>query len=645
MQSQSLRVNASRVSKILVASLAAVCVSVGANLDAQNQNWGQSHSEQDLQAFIETNYAGRRISTSKIQRAARTRGWLATQADAKVFKQQLRSIARRIGPSTRFLSVPDPTLQPVKGKWRGSLAAAPEVEHNGSEGYANDIGTIFNFPTTVTGAISSVSDSDHYRFNVLLDGRLTVTTTSPGSVPGIQISNSNGDSIWGYHYWDSGNTTLDLPAGTYCIALTAGSATTYSMSLQFALGSMKTLAFGTPATTSLTSTGFDGSRVVLPQDGRLTLALTSNNVSDTYMIVQNEDWGFVIDSEDWDFGSGSVEAGLYGLLPKGTYYVYIAGDQTDTGTVTATFKAETIPTLDKTSVTGSLQYSDASYDIMKFVVTQTEEVTLTIRPNNGAAGITDTYAQILDSNMQSLAESWEDSGSWFSTFAFTLPPGTYYLSSSAYFSSGDYKADLSRANPSVTPVLAGENAISLATDKGVTLSFSLLTPSRVEVNLLEGGTIDCQMALMDANTGKVYAWEEDEYMGDESCQLGMVLPTGDYYIQVKEYAGSAGTASVNIMTPLHRFTGNIVGYQGHGGALLYFVVGIAQVPAYNPLAGIISGNLLISLAAPTVMVNAPLGATGKINFGASLTPGGGLLLQAVEIDLTTAKGFYTNLLK
>jgi hypothetical protein len=613
------------------------------------QNWGQTHSERDLQTFIESKFAGRRIPTSQVLMAARNAGWLATTANAKLFKSQLRSVAKRIGPSTRCLVVPDPN-RPQSLDAGGPIypAAKKETEYNNSEGYANDIGLLFSIPTIVTGTLPTTADADTIRFSMVIEGRVTIKVTGTGGIPEMQLSNANGDAVWGYHWWDTGTITLDLPVGTYHLTLSAINATaavTYSTSFSLKSQTIPTLAFSKTSTGALSASQYTAYRIVLPADGRLNVTTKSTNASDTMLILHNDQWGFIYDPYDAGVISGSKDTGLDALLPKGTYYAYILGDQVDTMSITATFTAATIPTLGSTPINGNLKYLTASYDIYKFVLTKTEQVTLKLQPYGGTTATTDTYMQILDRKMQSMFESWENSTSWFSTITLTLPAGTYYVSSGASWSNGGYTASLSRGTAVTVTAQAGINPVSLATDTAATLALSLLTPSRIEVNIVEIATFDGQMSIIDARTGLTFAWEDDEYMGGQSCTLGMVLPAGDYFVNVKGYKGTPGSCDVQIMLPFHRWAGDIVGYQGHGGSLLYFVVGVKQVAGYNPLAGIMSGSLLIPLGPPTVILPSPLGGSGKINFGVALKPGRGVFIQAAEVDTTLGKGFYTNLLK
>ncbi len=84
--------------------------------------------------------------------------------------------------------------------------------------------------------------------------------------------------------------------------------------------------------------------------------------------------------------------------------------------------------------------------------------------------------------------------------------------------------------------------------------------------------------------------------------------------------------------------------RGHSGDLLFFVVGTKQSAPSNPLAGFVSGSLLVDLSTAVILpLVMPVG--GIIDFQTSLPPQAGVFLQMVTVDSVSGSGAYSNLLK
>jgi hypothetical protein len=113
---------------------------------------------------------------------------------------------------------------------------------------------------------------------------------------------------------------------------------------------------------------------------------------------------------------------------------------------------------------------------------------------------------------------------------------------------------------------------------------------------------------------------------------------------VKEFAGSTGTFDAQIIPPLQRWANDNVMVRGHEGNPLFFLVGIKETPASNPLPNFIKGNLLLDLSTAVII---PLTMpTGRIiDFKTSLKPNSGVVVQMVDVDSATSIGVFSNLLK
>ncbi len=600
------------------------------------QDWSQSHAPRDLEAFLKQSFRGGcKVGAGSVYRAAAQKGWLKTASDRKLIKRQLRSLASRLGHGRIFdLGA---KVQAVPGGG-GSTSLIGEIEYNNSEAYANNLGALL-VPITATGTVSGNDDTDTFRFDLPLAGNVTVTTTFSGASPSLMLTNASGDENWGHHFYDP-NFTVALPAGVYHLRV-GGSSTpvSYSVTLNISVGAIPTAVFGT--TTNVTAGLNPGAiQILVPQDGRLRLELDSGSTGNSTVLLQSSTWSYVKESS-FDSRSPNGDAGLDALLPAGLYYAYIFTNASSTVAVKATFTPAAIPTL-ATTVTGTLVGSDESLDLYRVVVAQAGEVRFTTT-GSGTSPLSDPYVRIYDQNMVLFLEGDDRDQDTDSDLPLYLPPGTYYVSSDSYWDAGEYT--ITRSAGTAVPVVAqaGLNQNSTTTNGTTTFRLCLGTKSRVEFDLVDGST-DGQLGILNASTGLACSWEDDENLGPEDCNVGVVLPAGDYYVYVRDYAGFAGTFSLNALTPLNRQVGDNVEVLGHGGNPLYFLISAQGAPPSNPLPGVISGNLLLDLpSARIILVFMP--ASGMINFMTSVPPNAGVFIQMVDVDAGTLLGTFSNLLK
>lgn len=627
------------MSKHLLPSLLVLTTTALSTL-APAQDWGKTHNPADLQAFAAKQFSGRALApVSAVYREARNQGWLRSPTERKLIKQQLRKLAKSNGSRGHALRL-QPQIAPAPTAGAPVALAGAEAEYNDSEGFANDLGTVAA-PATATGTLSSSADTDTFRFTLILDAVVTFSLSASGGSPSLQVTNANGDENWGYHLYGT-SAVLHLPAGTYHAQVGGtGSTTTYTLGITPQLQPIPTLGLGN--STQINVGGNPGVvKLVLPTDGRLNLQLTTANTLDTFLLLQNSQWGYVYEVDDTSTTS-SGEAGLDAQLPAGTYYAYVfALSGTSTTTVKATFTAQATPVL-TTSANGNLVGSQETFDLYRINVTNTEKVQVTIT-GTGSLALIDSYAILYDANMKQILEADDRLADTYSDLRAVLPPGTYYVASDSLWDYGTYTISRSTASASTVTAQAGTNPGTVAGDDTVTYAYSTKTPQWVEVNLVDGSGFDGEVGIVDANTGRSFGWEDIETLGTGACTYGVMLPVGDYYFQVRDYAGSSGSFDLQIIPTLQRWANDNVIVRGHEGNILYFLISLKSAPPSNPLPGLVSGNLLLDLTSAFVI---PLGmpSGGILDLKASLTPNSGPLLQVVDIDAATLLGVYSNLLK
>ncbi|MEE2886556.1 MAG: hypothetical protein VX951_03905 [Planctomycetota bacterium] len=527
----------------------------------------------------------------------------------------------------------------------GSIAAVcpaqsiTEQEYNENAGYANDLGTL-SATKTMTGYVNGPQDVDTFRFKATADGLLRITTSYNGSALDLVITNAHGDENWGMHRFAADRVVLPVPKGVYHVRLGGSAAVTrYSMSLELQAQTLPTLALG--RTTQLAvGPQYGGLRIVQPQDGRLQLDFTTSNSADSFLVLQNSQWGYVYEVDD--ASTSTSEPGLDAVLPKGTYYLYVGADVAATTSIRSAFTSLSISEL-KTTASGTIGSQGPSFELHKIELKSVEEVQIAIAPR-GSTGITDSYLQLFDRNMVQVLESDDDSVSTLSSIAVTLPVGIYYVASTGYYDRGDYLISKSSGAAVIDPVRAGSNFLTAAADRATTMRFRLETPAGVEFNIVGGPGYDAQVSVLDAATGLSFAWEDDESLGSHDCNLGMRLPEGDYFVIAKNYDGASGVFEAQVVPPLQRWVSDHVRVRMHGGQLAYFLVSLRLAAPSNPLPGILTGKLLVdlSVAVPIVMT---IPWHGTVDFQAPLLPNSGVYLQMVAIDLAGPTGEYSNLLK
>lgn len=617
--------------------LPSLLVSLLATTSISAQNWDQTHARKDLELFLQRNFAGQdSVSLSSAYRKARSLGWLPTGIERKLIKRQLSLLAGERRSQGRAIDLRSRTVNPDPRR-RAAPAAVVEAEYNGSEGYANYLGILLT-PLSATGTFTLASDKDSYRFETILDGEVTFKTTSTGSQPDLMITSASGDENWGYHYYDGGTVVVQLPRGSYHVSLAGTVSTNYSLALTFKAKTIETLRLG--AKTAHTF-GTDPKllRVVLPKDGRLGLKLTNIAQVDGLLGLLNDKWGFVYDVDEASTATNG-EPGLDALLPAGTYYLYLWADASGTESLTSTFQSQAIPTL-SASATGVLAGIQESFDLFKVVLTQPAFVDFRVL-GNGTSPTTDPYLMLYDRNMVQILEGDDDPNGSMASIGVTLPAGTYYIASTAYFDGGGYRITRATSVVATRNARAGSNPGTVAQFSSVAFRFQLATPSWIEMDL-DDGAIDGQVGVLDWKTGLAISWEDDENLGPQDCNFGLHLPAGDYLFVVKDYSSDGGAFELRLLPPLQRWLNDNVMVRGHAGDPLFFVVG-SKSASYNPFPGLITGNLLIDLQT-AVILPLVMPAGGIIDFKTSLAPGTGVLLQMVAIDSKTGLGTYSNLLK
>jgi len=617
--------------------LSALCVVAVADLVAQD--WQTTRSPKDLHAWILKRYEGRATVPMRLALGEAKRiGWLQTSAERALFKRQFRGLTKQHGHSGRVLDLLESPVMPPSP---GPLAAATEKEYNDSEGYANEVGALSTVAQTVTGTLAA-REVDSFAVTLAADGVLQVAAQIQGTAPEVQITSPDGDEVKGMAWSKAPPLSLEVPAGRYFVRLyqPTGSSS-YSLSLTAKAQAVPALALNKLTSVSLNN-NFKAFRVILPEDGRVTLKLASSPGADTKLWLLNSSWRYMFDVDD--AGSVGTDAGLNALLPKGTYLAYLSAGVATTTKITTTFNAAKIPALDTTALNGVHGNGEEDFDLYKVVVGKSELTTLAIR-GNGSTVIGDSYLLVYDSNMALALESDDEnaSASALSSISATLPAGTYYAASVGYYGTGGYAISKAKAIGSTVSAKAGTNQVSIKTqDLAATLQLSLKTPSRIEFRCVEGTLADAEIFVLDAKTGLSLGWEDDSFDAS-SCSFGTRLPAGDYAVIVKDWSGGTGSVDVRIIPPMQRWGAayTVMSY-GHQGNPLFVVIGRKQVPATNPLPGVVTGNLLIDLSGAGIFpLVLPTG--GILDFKAGMTPNSGLFVQTVEFE-TATRGAYSNLL-
>ncbi|MEZ5989722.1 MAG: hypothetical protein R3F30_11475 [Planctomycetota bacterium] len=484
-------------------------------------------------------------------REARALGWMSNPADSKRFKRLLREATRTRGAG-RLLALADPAPTP----WQPGALAGAEKEYNDSVAFANDAGVLTTAKTSINGSLNS-AEVDSFRFQIVADGTVTFTGSAAGSAPYLEVANAMGDELWGMAWLQGISGTIDLPRGTYVARITgARSPTTYKVDMSWAAKPIPTLAYTGNTQISVGQTVVPV-RFVLPADGRVKLALSSTNSADTYLWLVNDRWGYVFDVDD--AGATSSDAGLDALLPKGTYYAYIqAFTSTTTTTITATFTAQTIPVLTAgKSATGTCPVGQEFMDTWAIPVGTNEAVTLTVA-GSGTNAMPDPYMFVYDQAMGFVLESDDDYNTSDSGITATMPAGVYYVASTSWNSSGSYTVSRKAGTGATTKALPGRNAGSIGgVDTAQTFTFSLLTPTKVEVAIVENTLWDAEVWVIDTKTTRAVTWM-DESIDIASCRTGGILPPGDYAVIVKDWNGSNGTFDLVLGMPMQRETGDRV---------------------------------------------------------------------------------------
>ncbi|MEE9128114.1 MAG: hypothetical protein V3U11_13340, partial [Planctomycetota bacterium] len=574
--------------------LSALALLGAANLSAQH--WNLTRSPEDLQAWIVKHFQDRdTVSLRSALDEARHIGWIKTAADQKLLKRQFRTITKKRGRSPRFLDLAKtPVVAPSTGASTGPLAASTEKEYNDSEGYANAIGTLTTVNKTITGALAAKA-VDSFAVTMAVDGILQVSAAITGTAPAVEVTSADGDEIWGMAWSKTPPLNVQVPRGRYFVRLyqPLGSST-YSLSLSMKAQTVPALPLGKQTQVSL-SQNLRVFRVVLPQDGRVTLKLSSTGAADTRLWLLNSSWRYMYDVDD--AGSAGKDAGLNALLPKGTYYVYLESNAATTTKITTTFNSASIPLLATTAINGKIPLGEEDFDLYRIVV-GSSQMTLAIR-GTGATAIQDSYLFVYDRNMGFALESDDENAgnSTLSSISATMPPGRYYAASTGYYDKGDYTISRSKGTGSTVTARAGTNLTTITTkDTAATLKFSLLTPSRIEFDIVEKTLSDAEIFVIDAKTGLSVGWEDDAFDA-ASCNFGTHLPAGEYFLIVKDWDGGVGSVDVRIIPPLQLWGAtNTVMARGHEGNPLFLIISTKQAAASNPLPGLVTGNLLLDLS-------------------------------------------------
>lgn len=555
---------------------------------------------------------------------------------AAVLKRQLRALAREHGRSGRFLC----RGSSMRRDEPGPLAATPEKEYNDSEAYAHEVGVLGTVAQVVTGSLGA-REVDSFGVSLGADGVLQVAAQVQGTPPEVQVTSADGDEVLGMAWSKAPPLNLEVPAGRYFVRLyqPTGSCS-YSLSLGMKSQALAALAPGTASVS--VGPGLKALKLTLTEDGRVSIRLASSPSADTSLWLLNGRWRYVFDVDD--AGSIGREAGLNALLPKGEYFVYLRADVSTTTKVTTTLQASKIPVLGTTALNGVIGGGEEDLDLYQVTVGAAELTTLAIRGNTGTP-IGDSYLMVLDSNMGLALESDDEGGSLssLSSISGVLPAGSYYVASTGYYDIGGYTISKATAKGTTVAAKAGTNQGTItALDSAVTFSLSLKTPSRVEFEVREDTLADAEIFVLDQKTGLSVGWEDDSFDASR-CSFGTRLPAGEYYVIVKDWGGGKGSFDVRIVPPLARWgEAWTVMARGHEGNPLYLVIGRKQVPATNPLVGLVSGNLLIDLSGASVFPLA-LPKGGFLDFRAGMKPQSGLFVQTVEFA-SPSRGEYSNLL-
>ena len=328
------------------------------------QDWSKTHSLNDLESFLVEQFTPRgQVDARRALNAAAAKGWVVRAADRILFKRQFRSIARRRGTSGRLIDLRPRALNVSNATPPTMAQALAEKEYNDSACYGQDLGPITPVAQTITGALAT-GESDNFTIRLVTDSLLSLTASSlNGTNPQVIVTNKDGDEIWGMSWQRSLPLQIELPAGQYNVRLYQQSgSSTYGMSMQAT--TIKIPVINLSGSTSVSvSTNLKCLKLVTAADGRVNLTLKSATGADTYLWLLNGNWRYMHDVDDVT----TVDAGLDAHLPKGTYYVYVYADKSDTTSVTGSFSSAAIPALTSAGVAGTIK-GYHSFDVYKFTV-------------------------------------------------------------------------------------------------------------------------------------------------------------------------------------------------------------------------------------------------------------------------------------
>ena len=400
--------------------------------------------------------------------------------------------------------------------------AASETEDNGTRATA----TAIQLNEQVSGAISSSSDDDWYKFTLTQDGRVNIQfthqdLTSSSSYWRLYVYDANGSNITGgseVSFAVTGDgTTYNLPElglakGTYYIKITEASyvnTSTYTIKAGFTATSAaeKEPNASRAAATSLTlNTAFRGSiyssydddwyKFTLTQDGRVNIQFTHQDLTSS-----SSYWRLYVYDTNGDNITGGSEVSFavtgdgttYNLpelgLAKGTYYIKITEASyvnTSTYTIkagfTATSAAEKEPNASRAAATaltlntafrGSV-YSSYDDDWYKFTLTQDGRVNIQFTHQDLTSSSSYWRLYVYDTNGNNITGGSEVSfavtgdGTAYNLPELGLAKGTYYIkiTEASYVNTSTYTI---KASFTATSAAEKEPNASRATATDLTL--------------------------------------------------------------------------------------------------------------------------------------------------------------------------------
>lgn len=637
-----------RLCLCLAVSLCSVSLLSTDSIRAQGTraDWSRQHTPTELGRWMQQHFVGKsRVSSRKALAAARSLGWLRTGDELRLFKAQYRALMSQQGTGRVYRGAVSgsplrATQLPAGAGGYGPMATINEQEYNGSTGFSNDVGPLTPVVTTIKGSLAA-RDMDSFRFVMPAEGVIKVGLLSTGTPPRYIITSEDGDELWGMVNENTGTFDMDLPKGTYHFVLYSfTNAGSYTLNLSAQFVTRPTLALGKTNSYKLKTDRLELFKLVLPSDGRIRLTLASTGGTDTYLYLLNQSWRYIYEVDD-DSASTTGDAGLNAMLPAGTYYVYVIPDADTTTSITATHTPGSIPLL-ATSMSGNIPGGEEDFDLYRVVMAKTETLQMSI-VGNGSNPIQDSYIQVFDRNMaQALDADEQNAGnSSLSKFSAVFPGGIFYAASTGFYDLGGYTISKSTTTGSTTAARAGTTPGNITTmDTAQTFAFSVRTPTGCTLEIVENTLLDAELFVLDAKTGLAMGWA-DESFGARTCGFGRVLPVGDYLLIVKDWDGGTGTFDANIEAPLAQVgaSPSVVLRGGEGNLMVFLASGSALPTGVPVLPSLIDGLLLVGLGGSlTFPVTLPTG--GVVDLKASLPKG--VYLQAVEFDLTTLKGRFTN---